>query len=232
MNKEILKNYTILYVEDDADVRKIAVEYLSRLCKEVYEAENGKEALAIWRDEKPDIIITDISMPKMNGIDMARYIRCEDQKTPIIVATAYTDQEYLLKAVELQLVKYIVKPITKDKLMGALELSIERMEDKSKFSLPLSKTCNYNAFSKEITWDDKLIKLTKNELLFLDLLAFNTSRVVTYEEIESQVWPYEGMSSDAIRSLVRALRKKLPDDVLENISGVGYKLKVYQENQD
>ncbi len=228
MQKEILKNYTILYVEDDEEVRKVAVEYLSRLCKKVLEAENGKVALSIWRDEEPDIIITDISMPKMNGIDMARYIRAEDQKTPIIVATAYTDEEYLLKAVELQLVKYIVKPITKDKLMNALELSIERMEDKSKFSLPLSATCSYNAFTKEITCDGKHVKLTKNELLFIDLLAFNTSRVVTYEEIESQVWPYEGMSSDAIRSLVRALRKKLPDDALDNISGVGYKLKVYK----
>jgi len=229
VNKEILKNYTILYVEDDEEVRKVAVEYLSRICKKVYEAENGKVALNIWRDEKPDIIITDISMPKMNGIDMARYIRSEDLKTPIIVATAYTDQDYLFKAVELQLVKYIVKPITKDKLMGALELSLQRMEDKSKFALPLSKACAYNAFSKEIVCEGEPVKLTKNELLFLDLLAFNTSRVVTYEEIESQVWPYEGMSSDAIRSLVRALRKKLPDDALENISGVGYKLKVYKE---
>jgi len=228
MNKEILKNYTILYVEDDEEVRRVAVEYLSRLCKKVLEAENGKVALGIWRDEEPDIIITDISMPKMNGIDMARYIRAQDQKTPIIVATAYTDEEYLLKAVELQLVKYIVKPITKEKLMNALELSIERMEDKSKFSLPLSETCVYNAFSKEIMCNDEHVKLTKNELLFVDLLAFNTSRVVTYEEIESQVWPYEGMSSDAIRSLVRALRKKLPDDALDNISGVGYKLKVYE----
>ena len=227
MQKEILKNYTILYVEDDEEVRKVAVEYLSRLCKNVLEAENGKEGLRLWRDEEPDIIITDISMPKMNGIDMARYIRSEDQKTPIIVATAYTDEDYLLKAVELQLVKYIVKPITKDKLMGALELSVERMTDKSKFSLPLSQECSYNAFIKEITCNGQHVKLTKNELLFLDLLAFNTSRVVTYEEIESQVWPYEGMSSDAIRSLVRALRKKLPDDALDNISGVGYKLRVY-----
>lgn len=228
MNKEILKNYTILYVEDDEEMRRVAVEYLSRICKRVYEAENGKVALNVWRDEKPDIIITDISMPKMNGIDMARYIRAEDQKTPIIVATAYTDQEYLIKAVELQLVKYIVKPVTKEKLMGALELSLQRMEDKSKFSLPLSDTCSYNGFSKEIVCDGKVIKLTKNELLFLDLLAFNTSRVVTYDEIEAQVWPYEGMSSDAIRSLVRALRKKLPDDALDNISGIGYKLKVYK----
>jgi len=229
VNKEILKNYTILYVEDDEEVRKVAVEYLERICQKVFQAENGKVALNVWRDEKPDIIITDISMPKMNGIDMARYIRAEDLKTPIIVATAYTDQDYLLKAVELQLVKYIVKPITKDKLMEALELSIERMEDKSKFSLPLSPECAYNAFSKEILCDGQPVKLTKNELLFLDLLAFNTSRVVTYEEIEAQVWPYEGMSSDAIRSLVRALRKKLPDESLENISGVGYKLKVYSQ---
>jgi DNA-binding response OmpR family regulator len=227
MQQAILKNYTILYVEDDEEVRKVAVEYLSRLCKKVYEAENGKVALNIWREYKPDIIITDISMPKMNGIDMARYIRSEDLKTPIIVATAYTDQEYLLKAVELQLVKYIIKPITKEKLMGALELSVQRSQDKSKFALPLSKKCAYNAYSKEIICDGVSVKLTKNELLFLDLLAFNTSRVVTYEEIESQVWPYEGMSSDAIRSLVRALRKKLPDNALENISGVGYKLKVY-----
>jgi len=227
VQKEILKNYTILYVEDDEDVRRVAVEYLSRICKRVLEAENGKVALGLWRDENPDIIITDISMPKMNGIDMARYIRAEDQKTPIIVATAYTDEEYLLKAVELQLVKYIVKPITKDKLMNALELSIERMEDKSKFSLPLSEDCTYNAFAKEILCDGKHVKLTKNELLFLDLLAFNTSRFVTYAEIEAQVWPYEGMSSDAIRSLVRALRKKLPDNALDNVSGVGYKLLVY-----
>lgn len=227
MQQAILKNYTILYVEDDEEVRKVAVEYLSRICKKVYEAENGKVALNIWREHNPDIIITDISMPKMNGIDMARYIRSEDLKTPIIVATAYTDQEYLLKAVELQLVKYIIKPITKEKLMGALELSVKRAEDKSKFSLPLSKECAYNAYSKEIVCKGRPVKLTKNELLFLDLLAFNTSRVVTYEEIESQIWPYEGMSSDAIRSLVRALRKKLPDDALENISGVGYKLNVY-----
>ena len=230
MNKEILKNYTILYVEDDEEVRKVAVEYLSRLCKTVLQAANGKEGLRLWRDEEPDIIITDISMPKMNGIDMARYIRSEDNKTPIIVATAYTDEDYLLKAIELQLVKYIVKPITKDKLMAALELSVERMEDKSKFSLPLSQECSYNAFVKEITCNGEHVKLTKNELLFLDLLAFNTSRVVTYEEIEAQVWPYEGMSSDAIRSLVRALRKKLPDDALDNISGVGYKLKIYSQD--
>jgi len=222
--KDMLKNFTVLYVEDEEMVRKNAVEFLSRVCKNVLEAKDGKEAIRIWSDEKPDIIITDINMPRLNGLDMASYIRANDKNVQIIVATAHSDTEYLMRAVELQLVKYIIKPITKDKLIGALEKSIELIEDKSKFNLQLSESCVYNAYEKLITQNDKVIKLTKNEILFLDLLAHHNSRVVNYEEIEDAIWAYEGMSQDAIRSLVRGLRKKVPEGVIENISGIGYKL--------
>jgi len=222
--KEMLKNFTILYVEDEEMVRKNAVEFLNRVCKEVLQAKDGKEAIKIWSDRKPDIIITDINMPKLNGLDMAAYIRAQDKDVQIIVATAHSDTEYLLRAVELQLVKYIIKPITKDKLTHALEMSIELIEDKSKFNIQLSSTCTYNAFDKTILSDGKEIKLTKNETLFLDLLAHHHSRVVNYEEIENAIWAYEGMSQDAIRSLVRGLRKKIPEGAVENISGIGYKI--------
>lgn len=222
--KDLLKNFTILYVEDDEMVRKSALEYLQRVAKEVLEAKDGKEAISMWKKYKPDIIITDISMPKLNGIDMASYIRANDKDVQIIIATAHSDTEYLLKAVELQLVKYIIKPITKEKLIVALEKSMELIEDKSKFNLSLSSTCQYNAYEKVIIQDNKQIKLTKNELLFLDLLAHHSSRVVKYEEIENAIWAYEGMSQDAIRSLVRGLRKKVPDGVIENVSGIGYKI--------
>ncbi len=79
---------------------------------------------------------------------MASYIRAHDKDVQIIIATAHSDTDYLLKAVELQLVKYIIKPITKEKLIGALEKSIELIEDKSKFNLILSPTAKYNAFEK------------------------------------------------------------------------------------
>jgi len=227
MNKEMLKNFTILYVEDEEDVRRNAVEYLKRICKEVLEAKDGKEALGIWKDNRPDIIITDINMPRLNGIDMARYIRSQDHEVQIIIATAHTDTEYLMQAVELQLVKYLIKPITKDKLISALQQSVALIEDKSKFELLLSESCSYNAFSQTITCDANEIKLTKNEQLFVDLLAHHSSRVVRYEEIENAIWPYEGMSQDAIRSLVRGLRKKVPEGAIDNISGVGYKLTIY-----
>lgn len=229
MYKEILKNFTILYVEDEDDIRRNAVEYLQRICKTVLEASNGKEAIKVWQKHHPDIIITDISMPKLNGLDMARYIRATDTDTQIIIATAYTDTEYLMQAVELQLVKYLIKPITKNKLISALDQSIKLIEDKSKFSIALSQQCSYNAYSKLILCEEKEIRLTKNELLFLDLLAHHNSRVIHYEEIEDAIWPIEGMSQDAIRSLVRAIRKKLPDDVIENVSGIGYKIHLYQE---
>lgn len=227
--KDMLKNFTVLYVEDEELVRKGAVEYLSRVCKKVLEAKDGKEAIGIWKKYKPDIIITDISMPRLNGIDMASYIRAHDKDVQIIIATAHSDTEYLLKAVELQLVKYIIKPITKEKLLGALEKSMELIEDKSKFNLLLSATTKYNAYEKIIYDNGQEIKLTKNETLFLDLLAHHHTRVVKYEEIENAIWANDGMSQDAIRSLVRGLRKKVPPNSIENISGSGYKLHIYSK---
>jgi DNA-binding response OmpR family regulator len=224
MSKEFLKNLTVLYVEDDEQVRKNAVEYLGRICKNVLEAKNGKEAIAAWKTSKPDIIITDINMPRLNGLDMASYIRAHDNDVQIIIATAYADTEYLMRAVELQLVKYLIKPITKEKLLNALDRSVKMIDDKSKFSLQLSKECSYNAYSQMIICKDKEIKLTKNEYLFMDLLSHHHSRVVRYEEIENAIWPYDGMSQDAIRSLVRAIRKKVPEGIIENISGTGYRL--------
>lgn len=225
--KEMLKNFTILYVEDEAIVRKNAVEYLRRVAKEVLEAKDGKEAIAIWKEHKPDIIIADINMPQMNGLDMATYIRSHDKVVQIIIATAHSDTQNLLKAVELQLVKYIIKPITKEKLVEALQKSLDLMQNKSKFNLNLSVDSYYNAYEKTLFLKHHEIKLTKNEILFLDLLAHNHTRVIKYEEIENAIWEAEGMSPDAIRSLVRGVRKKMPQNAIENISGVGYRLHIY-----
>ena len=158
---------------------------------------------------------------------MARYIRSKDQDVQIIIATAYTDTDYLMKAVELNLVKYLVKPITKEKLLSALSQSVEKIKDENKFSVQLSEECAYSAYSQNIVCQGQEVKLTKNELLFIDLLAHHISRTLTYQEIEDAIWPYEGMSQDAIRSLVRGVRKKVPEGAIENVSGVGYRLNSY-----
>jgi len=217
-------NLTILYVEDEALIRQNAVEYLGRICKKVFEAEDGFQALQLYHDSKPDIIISDINMPSMNGLEFARKIRQMDKQIPIIIATAHTETDYLLKAVELQLVKYVIKPITAPKLKSALDLAYAHLNQNN--IMMLEKNTLYDTLNKTLLIDNIPIKLTKNELLLLDLLIKNHQRTVSYQEIENLIWAYEGMSIDALRSLVRALRKKLEGDFIENISGMGYRCKI------
>jgi len=222
---EYLKPLTLLYVEDEPFIRQNAVEYLSRYCKKVLEAKDGEEGYAVYQTHSPDIIISDIKMPKLNGLDFAQKIRQTDKQTPIILATAHTETEYLLKAVELSLIKYIVKPITSDKLNTALSLAYETLDSKYIHTISIDSNIHYDTLNQSLFVENTFIKLTHNELLFFDFLIKNRQRAITYEEIERLIWAYEGMSMDALRSLVRGLRKKLIGDFIENVSGVGYKLK-------
>jgi len=224
IDKNSLKNLTLLYVEDEEMIRQNAVEYLSRICNNVLEAKDGFEALKVYKKHKPDIIISDIKMPKMNGLEMAEKIRKIDRDTPIIMATAHTETHYLLKAVELQLIKYIVKPITSAKLKEALKLSINYLTVKNKNILPIGKELIYDSLNKILFIDNDIIKLTKSEQLLLELLAKHPKRAITYQEIEHSIWIDEGMSMDALRSLVHTLRKKMRGNFVENISGIGYRL--------
>ncbi len=232
MNLDRLKLLTILYVEDEALIRKNAVEYLSRYCHIVLEASNGEEGYALYTQHSPDLIISDIKMPKLSGLEFASKIRLEDKKTPIIITTAHTDTEYLIKAVELQLIKYIVKPITSEKLQEALYNVCETLQDDNSTHINLDMNTQYDLLNQTLFQKQKHIKLTHNELLFFDFLVKNRQRAITYQEIENLIWAYEGMNIDALRSLVRGLRKKLSNgkvegEFIENVSGIGYRLKIY-----
>ena len=224
MNLQTLKALTILYVEDEPLIRENAVEYLSRYCAKVYEATDGADGLAQYQAHSPDLIISDIKMPKLNGLDFASKVREEDKTTPIILATAHTETEYLLRAVELQLIKYLVKPITSEKLQEALAMACDALETDYIHSIKLDEHTKYDTLNQTLFQNSTPIKLTHNELLFFDFLVKNRQRAITYAEIEKLIWAYEGMSMDALRSLVRGLRKKLGAECVENVSGVGYRL--------
>ena len=222
-----INNLSILYVEDETMIRHQAVEYLSLIYENVVEAKNGLEGLDFYKKYKPDIIITDIEMPKMNGLELAREVRKLDKKIPIIIATAYTNSDYLLEALELQLIKYIVKPVTAPKLKEALEIAYVYIYNKEEKSLvQLSSTVAYDRLNKTLFVENEIVKLSHNEIVLTDLLVVNKERIVTYEEIENTIWAYEGMSKDALRSLIRMLRQKMTGNLIENVSGYGYRIKL------
>ena len=225
INLKQLKNLSILYVEDETFIRQNAIEFLSRYCDNVFEAEDGVEGFQIYEEEKPDIIISDIKMPKLNGLELATKIRKEDKVTPIIMLTAHTQTDYLLRAVELQLIKYLVKPLVLSELKEALLMAIEILSGDSAL-ITLNSRSYYDRFNQTLFVDKKLIRLTYKELLFFDFLLKYKERVVSYEEIEKIIWAYDVMSKDAIRSLVRSVRRKIGIDFIDNISGMGYRFMV------
>lgn len=218
------KKFTILYVEDNEQIREHTTYILKKMFKEVYEATNGEEGLKFYEKHHPHIILTDIYMPELGGMDMVKIIRKEDRKTKIIVATAYTDKEYLLDAIELDVVSYIEKPLNVSVLLKAFEKSFSQMKEDEPTLIEIGDGISFDLSKRLLFKNGKIVKITKKELLILEILLNNKDRVVAYEEIHSYVWKGAYMSSDTLRSTVRFLRKKLPDNSLENVSGVGYKI--------
>lgn len=222
------KNTKLLYVDDNQLIREEAVEYLSLIYSQVFEASNGKEALEVYQKNKPDIIITDIEMPIMNGLQMVKAIRRQDKKIPIIIVTAFLNTEYLLEAVELHLIKYIVKPISNYKLDVALELTNQYLKDREKKSIvQFSENSYYDQLNQVFYSHERLVELTHNETLLLNLLCKNPSNIVTYSEIKNAIWYYEVNYKDSLRSLVRSIRRKLETVTIKNVSGMGYKIIVH-----
>ena len=106
-----LKTLNILYVEDEIIIRKQLAQFLNRRCANLYIGTNGKEGLAIFQDCQPDLVISDVLMPEMDGLKMGEAIRAINPKIPIILTTAFEEPSYFHRAIDLSVDKYVVKPI-------------------------------------------------------------------------------------------------------------------------
>ncbi|QKJ22680.1 response regulator transcription factor [Poseidonibacter lekithochrous] len=223
----LLKNISILYVEDDYDTREEMTKILLEVSDNITVATSGSEALEYYYEKTPQIIISDIAMPNLNGIEFIRKVRNENIQIPIILLTAHADVDYLLPAANLNIQSYIVKPINIRQLKEVLFNAVEILNINSNIYVKITHSLKYDKTNSEIlSLDDKKIKLNRKEKNLIDLLLANQNRVVTYSEIEQHVWMQfdEVMTSMALRTVVKNLRKKISTDFIRNISGQGYKL--------
>ncbi|RXJ78090.1 DNA-binding response regulator [Arcobacter sp. F155] len=216
-----LKNFTILYIEDEEGIRKNITEVLKDLFKETYVAKNAKEGYKLYEQNKPDLIITDIKMPNETGIELIKRIRKVDSKVRVIITSAHTDLEYMLEATELHLVKYIIKPLTEGKLIEALEAFVKSFDSARVYNL--LEGWLFDESKSIIQSPDEEFKLTRKENQFLKLLI-QKNRIITYEEMENIIWNEDIMTPNAMRLFIKNFRKKLPSDVLKNVQGTGYRL--------
>jgi len=116
----LLQDLTILYVEDDIDTQKLIKRILDSSAKEVYVASDGVEGLEMYKEKQPDIVLTDICMPHMNGLDMSKEIKEINPKQPIAIFTAFDNPEYLKQASELEIGTYILKPFDSEQFFNSL----------------------------------------------------------------------------------------------------------------
>ena len=226
MTKKLYKNIKILYIEDDEIARENGLEYLENFFENIYEASDAIIALQLYEKHIPDIIITDIQMPKLNGLEFVKRIRQKDKKTQIIIITAFSDRDYLLKAIELGLVKYLVKPVREKEFEEALFLCINALERNESNIVKLDEFTFFDTFNKNLISNNEIVKLRAKELDFLELLIKNKNRYVTYEEIENYVWDDSVMTKDALKTLVKNIKTKIPKDLILNLTNSGYKIAI------
>ena len=221
MRDDRFAHLSILCVEDEPGVRKRLVNTLGFYFGTVYEAEDGNKGWKIYEDYKPDVILCDIHMPKTNGIELVKLIRKEDFSTPIVMLTAYATEIYLLELVNLHIHHYLIKPVNRERLIEGLESALRgqisgKMRVCSGVVLDLDRLV--------LVWENQEVALSKREASFTALLVRHGGHVVSYDLIEELLWSNRPMSQDALKSFVRDLRKKLPADIIENISQVGYRI--------
>ncbi len=113
----------VLYVEDDDDIRPLMVQRLKRQVAELIVAENGKQGLELFLQTAPDMVVSDVQMPQMDGLAMASAIKSLNHQTPVILTTAFNETEYLLKAIDIGVDGYIIKPVKMELLLEVMTKS-------------------------------------------------------------------------------------------------------------
>lgn len=218
--------YSVLYAEDEHNVRKMYVDVLKNYFGVVYEACNGIETLEIYKKYKPDLLILDINMPIMSGLEVAQKLRNENNNCRIVILSAVLDTTILIKACELYLIKYLVKPIKTLQLDAVLtqvisELDTLQIEEKS---VAIMKFDSKNM----LIMDGKNeIKLSRKEFVLVQLLFKNGGDLISSFDIINVVWENDfGKDYDPnkLRVLIYRLNKKLSADIVLSAYNEGYYL--------
>jgi diguanylate cyclase (GGDEF)-like protein/PAS domain S-box-containing protein len=172
-NNMILKSKTVLYVEDDDNTREEIAFFLEKFVKTLIVAKNGQEGLDLYKKNFPDLIITDIQMPIMNGIEMSREIKILNKNIPIIITTAFNETDYLLNAINSGVDKYILKPVNLKIMLNDITELLEEHEYK-----PIYQSLNQYGFILDVNqgWLD-FLGYERDEVIghfFGDFVAINS----------------------------------------------------------
>ena len=222
------KDIKILLVDDEKDILEIVGYNLSQEGYQISTASNGREAIAKAKKELPQLIILDVMMPEMDGIEACENIRKipELQDTIITFLTARSEDYSQVAGFDAGADDYIAKPIKPKVLVSKVKALLRRLKDDSKSSSTLTVgNIEINREEYKIINNGKEIILPRKEFELFYLLATKPGKVFTREEILDKVWGNEVIvGGRTIDVHIRKLREKMGDDFFKTIKGVGYKI--------
>lgn len=222
----------ILIVEDDEDIRDILKIYLKAESFEICEAENGKSAFEVLEDTEPDLVILDLMLPDISGLNICKNIRTK-YKYPIIMLTAKTADQDKIMGLTYGADDYITKPFNPLEVMARVKAQLRRYkeygEDTKEDNTIYYKGLILDRKSRHVNLNDKKLKLTPTEFNLLEILLLNKGQVLSGEKLFHLLREdeYYSKSTNTVTVHIRNLREKMEDsfehpEYIKTVWGVGY----------
>lgn len=203
---------TILVVDDEPQIRRVMRATLSAEGYTIVEARNGLEALEKVRSERPDLVILDLNMPNMDGIEACREIR-SSSKVPIIMLTVRSAEKDKVRALDAGADDYVVKPFGIQELLARIRAALRRSPAEGAEAIVASKELLFDFEKRIITVRDKPVHLTPKEFELLRELVLHRGKPVSHRRLLQAVWgPDYGEETESLRVVVNQLRKKIETD--------------------
>lgn len=213
----------ILVVDDEKLIRNVIREYLENEKYEVFEAENGFDALRVLETNRVDLIILDIMMPRMDGFETLKEIR-KTKDTPVIMLSAMKEEEDKLSGFNLGVDDYITKPFSPKELVARVKAHLKRTNGKE--NAYTYKDLKVDYLGRKVTVENKEVNLTPKEYELLTYFIKNKNVALSREQLLNSVWDYDYYGDDrTVDTHVKMLRKSLGKyrDLIRTVREVGYK---------
>lgn len=231
LDSNILKSMSVLYVEDDPLVAKQTSDLLKHFFQSVVCFDNAEEALNSFSTTLIHLVITDIELPGMSGLQLCQEIRKTNKQIPMFITTVHDDKNKLQEAIKLNLIDYLIKPVSISSIQSTLIESLQRIIENGLLSILINDMTSYNPLQGQIEITGKAvpIPLTHKEIILLNLLLQNKNKTVPRESIERLISPGNTISDSGYKSLIFRLRKKVGKESISSLSGVGIKLNIQKK---
>ena len=218
---DVLSNKKVLCLEDEEAILRNICASLELFFAEVKGVTDGFDALELAMSGAYDVLVLDISVPNIDGLEIAKKVRAINQKIPIMILSSHVEQEYLWRAVELKITRYLAKPYDKKSFVKVLEDVAFELVGRTP-TIRLNDELEYDFGKKALYVNGEISHLSKSESKLLEYFLNNKNQTITYEQIFDYIWDYEQPTKEAIKTIVKELRRKLGKDVIKNLYGVGY----------